>query len=185
MTVGLAEVEAKRSDWRRLAKTDRERFLVHHAIPVVRGPGERLFLTDHHHLGRALIEEKVERCFVTLQADLARLAPDEFWLVMEHRQWVHSYDAEGHRCPFADIPRKLTKLADDPYRSLAAAVRDHGGYAKDTEPFAEFLWADFFRRRLPLSDLKDHPDRTLWQAVDLSHTPEAAHLPGWSGVSSS
>jgi hypothetical protein len=32
--------------------------------------------------------------------------------------------------------------------SLAGELRLAGGYAKDTTPFSEFLWADFLRRRI-------------------------------------
>lgn len=59
----------------------------------------------------------------------------------------HPYDALGVRQPFDAMPRKSSKLADDPCRGLAAQVRDAGGYAKDTAAFAEFLWADSLRRR--------------------------------------
>ena len=183
MTVGMAEVEAKRQDWRDVAKDHRQTFLIHHAFPAVRGAEGRYFIVDHHHLGRALIEEEVETAFVTVLADLSRLAPAEFWTVMDHHQWVHPYDDAGRRRNFEDIPGKLNKLVDDPYRSLAGAVRDNGGYAKETAPFAEFLWADFFRRRISEKDLKnnrDH-DRAVQVALALCHSPEAEHLPGWSG----
>jgi hypothetical protein len=41
----------------------------------------------------------------------------------------------------------VTELIDDPFRSLAGELRRSGGFAKDTTPFSEFLWADFLRRR--------------------------------------
>ena len=41
----------------------------------------------------------------------------------------------------------MKDLVDDPFRSLAGELRRVGGYAKDTTPFSEFLWADFLRRR--------------------------------------
>ena len=49
-------------------------------------------------------------------------------------------------------------MADDPFRSLAGALRVKGGYAKDTTPFSEFLWADFLRRRIDEKVVeKDYP----------------------------
>ena len=182
MTVGFAEVKQKRRDWNKVAKDDRGAFLENHAFPAVKGPGERFFITDHHHLGRALLEEEVETVFVSFTRDLSNLALDEFWVVLDHLQLVHPYDAEGVRRPFADMPRKLTKLTDDPYRSLSAEVRRAGGYAKETAPFSEFLWADFFRRRIPATVLTGSPDAALARALDLSHSAEAEHLPGWSGA---
>ena len=40
------------------------------------------------------------------------------------------------------------QLKDDPFRSLAGELRRAGGFAKETTPFSEFLWADFFRRKI-------------------------------------
>ena len=51
-------------------------------------------------------------------------------------------------CPTPTCQQKLTKLQNDPYRSLAGLVRMAGGYAKVEAPFSEFLWADFFRPRV-------------------------------------
>ncbi len=45
--------------------------------------------------------------------------------------------------PYKDLPKTVAKLVDDPFRSLAGELRRAGGYAKDAEPFSEFLWADF------------------------------------------
>ena len=45
-----------------------------------------------------------------------------------------------------DIPKSIDALIDDPFRSLAGGLRRVGGFAKDTTPFSEFLWADFLRR---------------------------------------
>ncbi len=182
MTVGYAEVKQKRRDWGKVAKGDRDTFLADHAFPAIQGPGDRFFITDHHHLGRALLEEEVETVCVSVSRNLSVLVPDEFWVVLDHLQLVHPYDAEGVRQPFDHMPRKLPKLVDDPYRSLSAEVRRAGGYAKDTAPFSEFLWADFFRRRVPATLLAESFKAALSQALDLAHRPEAEHLPGWSGA---
>lgn len=131
MSVGFVEVAKKRRAWAQVAKGDRIALLLDHAFPAVLGPGDRYFATDHHHLGRALLDEKVDSVFVSEARDFSALVLDEFWVVMDHLQWAHPYDALGVRQPFDAMPRKLSKLADDPYRGLAAQVRDAGGYAKD------------------------------------------------------
>ena len=61
---------------------------------------------------------------------------------------MHPYDAEAGAGRFRDIPKSVTGLVDDPFRSLAGELRRAGGFAKDTTPFSEFLWADFLRRRI-------------------------------------
>jgi hypothetical protein len=72
-------------------------------------------------------------------------------------------------------------MADDPYRTLAARVRVAGGCAKDATPYAEFLWADFYRRRLQLPGGKISA-KVQQQALLMAHSHDAAYLPGWSGM---
>ena len=184
ITVGYAEVEQKRGLWSGMGKGERQKFLDNHWFPAVRGPRDNFYIVDHHHLGRALLDEGVNQCYVVLLKDFGQLDQDEFWVVMDHHQWVHPYDARGRRRPVAELPKALGELADDPYRSLAGEVRHAGGFPKDATPFTEFLWADFFRRRIKLAQLQRAPDAALLAALTLCHSPEAAHLPGWSGEAS-
>ena len=183
MTVGYSEVLLKRQQWRALDKHQRARFIADHPLPAVVGPKGKYYIVDHHHLARALLDEHVERACLVIWAELSTLAKDEFWLVMDHRMWVHSYDARGRRQRFSAIPKSLESLTDDPYRSLAAAVRMAGGFPKDQTPFAEYLWADFFRRRVPAAQLRSDPDSALSAAMQIVHDKAAMHLPGWSGRS--
>ena len=114
-------------------------------------------------------------------SDLSRLDKESFLVVLDNRAWMHPFDASGKRRTYTDIPKSVDKLIDDPYRSLASEVRRLGGYAKETTPFAEFLWADFFRRRVPASQLNADFDKAARQALQLGRQPEASYLPGWSG----
>lgn len=182
LTVGYAEVLYKRQQWRALEKPAQEQFLIGNPLPAVIGPKGKHYVVDHHHLGRALLEEDVAHVVVTLIADLSVLAKDEFWTVMEHRQWVHPYDEHGHRQPCRSLPKSLTALGDDPYRSLAAAVRMAHGFTKVETPFAEFLWADFFRRRVPGRLLRLDPSAALTAALRIAHGRRAMHLPGWAAA---
>jgi hypothetical protein len=56
---------------------------------------------------------------------------------------MHPFDDQSRRRDYADIPKAVIDLVDDPLRSLAGELRPTGGNAKDTTPFSEFLWADF------------------------------------------
>ena len=185
ITVGYAEVKAKRAVWSGIAKADRKRFLSSHWFPAVRGPGNNFYVVDHHHLGLALLQEDVALGFVVQLNDFSQLNKDEFWTLMEHHQWIHPYDSEGKRLSAAALPKTLGGLTDDPYRSLAGAVRNAGGFPKDQTPFAEFLWADFFRRRIKSAKLQRDPDSALQAALKLCHSDTASHLPGWCGVAAS
>jgi hypothetical protein len=182
MTVGFGEVERRRRVWRALGRSERKHLLNSHWFPGVRGPDERYFITDHHHLGRALLEEQVREVQVIVQKDLSWLTLESFWLFMEHHLWVHPYDAKGQRQSYDAIPKHLPKLSDDPYRTLSADVRRAGGYAKEVTPFSEFLWADFFRGQIDRQRLDHHYKRALKEALNLAHTQGARHLPGWSGL---
>lgn len=181
ITVGFGEVQEKRALWTGMGKKQRRSFLTSHWFPAVKGPGENFYIVDHHHLGLALLEEDVSESSVILLKDFSMLAKHEFWTVMDHHQWVHPYDEKGIRKTVLDLPKTLNGLTDDPYRSLAGDVRHAGGFPKDATPFAEFLWADFFRRRIKLTRLQRNPEATLKNALTLCHSADAAHLPGWSG----
>jgi len=181
ITVGFHEVALKRHELRALSVRKAGAFLGHHFIPVVTGPKGRNHVVDHHHLARALHEEGVTEVFVNVIADLSMLDKEAFHVVLDNRAWMHPFDAQGKRRPYADIPKSVDKLVDDPYRSLAGEVRRSGGYAKDPTPFAEFLWADFFRRRIGADVLADDFDQASRQALQLARQAIASYLPGWSG----
>jgi hypothetical protein len=184
MTVGMREVDAKRKRWREMSGGKGGKFLGSHMIPVVLGPKKRHYVVDHHHLSLALHKEKVKDMAVTVTANLSALEPDEFWTVMDNRNWMHPFDAEGRRRHYEDIPKSVTEMVDDPFRSLAGELRRAGGFAKDTTPFSEFLWADFLRRRVKRKLVESDFDHALEKALELAKSNEATHLPGWCGPAS-
>jgi hypothetical protein len=181
ITVGLREVDERRMHWRESGGKKKGMFLGTHMIPVVLGPKNRHFVIDHHHLARALIEEGVKDVLVSVVARLNRLNEDAFWIVLDNRGWMHPFDAKGRRRHYSDIPNSIAKLVDDPYRSLAGALRRAGGYSKETTPFSEFLWADFLRRRIKRHMVTKEFDKALGEALRLSKLKEADYLPGWCG----
>ncbi len=183
MTIGKREVARKRAEWAKRAGKDGADFLGSHMIPAVIGPKRRMFIIDHHHLVRALHEEGVEHVLINVVADLSKLAKPLFWTFMDNRNWLHPYDATGTRVAHDKIPKSIAKLPDDPYRSLAGAVREAGGCAKDATPYAEFLWADFLRHRVAAKLVGEDFAGALTAAVDLARSKDAAYLPGWSGPS--
>jgi hypothetical protein len=183
ITVGYREVAQKRREWASRAERDGPEFLGRHAIPVVRGPKGRPHVLDHHHLSRALHEEGVEHIAVNVLADLSRLSKTEFWVFCDNRGWCHPFDADGVRRSYDDIPKRLSGLVDDPYRSLAGELRRAGGFAKDTLPFSEFTWADFLRRRVDAKLVRADFDAAVARALKLAKSPAASHLPGWCGPS--
>jgi hypothetical protein len=181
ITVGDHEVKEKRKRLRKRGAEKIGNFLGNHLIPVILGPKKRHYVIDHHHLALSLYEEGVKNVLVTVVADLSALAPDDFWLVLDHHSWVHPYDENGRRRDFAKIPKSIDKLKDDPFRSLAGELRRVGGFAKDTTPFSEFLWADFLRRRMQRNRVVNNFRAAVKEAQKLAKSMEARYLPGWSG----
>ncbi len=183
ITVGMREVDLKRKSWREHPDRKKPEFLGRHLIPVIWGPKEQFYVIDHHHLALALHRERVQEIATTVVADLRALPRAAFWIYLDNRGWLHPYDAEGRRRSYKDIPKKISELIDDPYRSLAGELRFAGGFAKDTTPFSEFLWADFLRRRIKRKLVEDDFDKALAIGVKLAKGKVAGYLPGWCGPS--
>ena len=179
ITVGLREVRAKRKHWR--AQRHKLKFLSDHLIPVIQGYKDRYYIIDHHHLVRALHDEGVTEVAITVVADLRALDRDAFWSYLDHRAWMHPYDEKGRRQSPARLPRSIDQLIDDPFRSLAGQLRLVGGFAKDTTPFSEFLWADFLRRHIKKARVTDRFNKALEEALVLAKSERANSLPGWCG----
>jgi len=181
ITVGMREVLEKRKLWRETAKKKGGEFLGKHAIPVILGPKQRHYVVDHHHLARALHDEGVKEVAVTVMANLSKLDSDAFWTVMDNHSWMHPFDAKGRRRDYDAIPKSVIDLVDDPFRSLAGELRRVGGFAKDTTPFSEFLWADFLRRRMQRKLVEHDFNRAVEKALQLAKSMDADYLPGWCG----
>src|SRR5450755_1003462 len=182
MTVGRREVAIKRREWNALKGKERKQLLKQHWFPAVRGPRQRYYIVDHHHFGLALHEEGVKTVWLMELKDLSWLKPKQFWAAMEYWQWVHPYGADGKRRAFDALPSRLEDLSDDPYRSLAGEVQRAGGFAKDTPPYSEFLWADHFRRKVPRAMLNKNLARAAKAAMRFAHQQDARYLPGWAGI---
>jgi hypothetical protein len=184
ITVGMREVDAKRKGWRENKGKKGAEFLGKHMIPVILGPNDRHYIIDHHHLARALHEEGVKNILITVVANLSMVDRETFWTVLDNRSWMHPFDDKGRRRNYKDIPKSVSDLVDDPFRSLAGELRRAGGFAKDTTPFSEFLWADFLRRRIKRKLVELDFDRALIAAMKLAKSQEATFLPGWCGPAS-
>jgi hypothetical protein len=181
ITVGMREVNEKRKRWREHKGSRKAEFLGRHMIPVIRGPKDRLYVIDHHHLARALLDEGQRDVAVSVVADLRSLDRFTFWSYLDNRAWCHPYDQNGARRGFDDIPASMSGLRDDPFRSLAGELRRLGGFSKETVPFSEFLWADFFRSRMKRKAVEKDFTDAMEKALKLAKSSEASYLPGWCG----
>lgn len=181
LTVGFREVEYKRQQWRGAGKKERAKLLRRHVLPAVIGPKAQPYIVDHHHFARALLEEDAGLVAVYIVADLSHLPKPEFWTYLDNSAWCHAYDEHGKRRELSDIPKRLEKLADDPFRSLAGALIRAGGCAKSNKPFSEFLWADYLRHRIDAQVVAADYEEAVGKALRLAKSDDAKSLPGWCG----
>jgi hypothetical protein len=183
ITVGMIEVRDKVRELADMHAHEQRHFLELHPMPAVRGADERLYITDHHHLARALWELGVAHAFVVLEGELPMRTADQFWRTMVERHWAHPINEHGERRPYREIPRHVQKLRDDVYRSLAAFVREAGGFEKSPTPFAEFVWADWFRARVSVGLGQAEFKLAVAKGLELARSPAARTLPGFRELS--
>ena len=88
----MREVAFKRNRWRNFGRTAADLYLCTHAIPVILGPDGRAFVLDRHHLSRALHDEGVITFPISVIEDLSMFGLEEFWNVLESRNWSHPFD---------------------------------------------------------------------------------------------
>ena len=181
MTVGMREVKEKRKRFKEQDDEKLSKTIGKHMIPVVVGPDKRYYVVDHHHMARALHEEGIKDILVTVIGDLRMVERDAFWGVMDNKRWVYPYDAKGERRHFDDIPKSVADLKDDPFRSLAGELRRAGGFAKDTTPFSEFLWADYLRRNMSRKSVEENFAKAIEKGLGFVRSKDAIYLPGWCG----
>ena len=182
IAVGMKLVKAKRKGLRARERKPQElvQFILENPIRIVAGPAGYLYVVDHHHLAHALLDEGFETAPVVVLDDFSTLTTAEFWKQMEAKGWVHPFDGKGRKKALRNIPRKVKDLEDDPYRSLAGFVREGGGFQKTLTPYAEFVWADFYRTRIALKLVKRDFAQALQQASLLATSANASALPGYA-----
>src|SRR4051812_47959405 len=106
---------------------------------------------------------------------------DVFSRELERGNWCHPFDERGERRDYRDIPKSLRGLIDDPFRSLAGALKRGGGYTKDKSLFSEFRWVDFLRDWIERETIENDFDVALALAMNLARSSQARGLSGWLG----
>ena len=178
--VGMREVAWKTDKLKGLKDKELREFLHERPVPVVEW-GKALYILDHHHLVCACWEAGVDEVPLERKADFSHLGAAKFWEEMRRLGWSHLYDQFG-KGPHEPrlLPADVRGLADDPYRSLAWALRRAGGYDKSGTLFSDFKWAEFLRSRVILEPGDASFEAGLKKALSLAHTPDAARLPGFA-----
>lgn len=167
----------------------------------------QFFMTDHHHMVRAYFDatfsrfdwerDPWQRTVVVEVVNRNTETPTDsksFWQWMIGNNYSYAYDEHGR--PLVDIqrdlPRNVTQLVNDPYRSLSFLVRSYAGYGKVPSLFfLEFVWANYFRKQggdfaglgsraqEPWSVEEHEMDVLFGPAMELALSPVSKHLPGY------
>lgn len=178
--LGMREVDERASKLSGMGSGKLDKYVNANPAIVVIGPRGDVYIVDHQHLARALQDVGVKTMLAEVKDNLSSLSDTDFWKEMEGRRWVRLLNERGEGPLTHDLlPTSIKQMKNDPYRSLAWAVRKQGGYDKTDVFFADFLWADFFRTRIVIGSADKAFDQALDEALILAHDSAAKNLPGW------
>lgn len=176
--LGMVDVQAKREELEEQGAS----LLRKSRAQIVIGPGGEYFLIDKHHLTRAAHMDGWSHTYAEIVENFSDKTPEEFWKVMEERHWVHLVGHDGKPRVRSSLPRHISMLKDDPYRSLAWVVRQSEAFLKTKKPFAEFEWADFFRNRIKIAPGRKGWEEAVQAGIKLATEEVSNHLPGADSV---
>jgi hypothetical protein len=177
--LGMREVEAKVKKIKGMTPKQRKKYVNDHCVPVVKANGN-LYIIDHHHFVRACWETGIKKVRIHIIADKDKIDRKKFWkfMVSNHLAYLIDQFGRGPNDPRL-LPLDIRGMSDDPYRGLAWATREAGGYEKINVPFFEFQWANYLRKRVDLDEIKDNFNAALKNAVKVCRNKGASSLPGY------
>lgn len=179
--VGMFEVMQKVAEYdAAIARGKERKWLKNHVVPVVKTADGSLYMMDRHHSSFAvfLSPNSDKQLYYEIVEEIPEIT-EEF----THKCYLRK---RGEAIQFNDLPRNITELEDDPYRSIARLARLAGLFVKSKQYFAEFLWADFIRHHVPTDEvnaiLENYHHAGLTDRFNhLCSSPDAASLPGYLG----
>jgi hypothetical protein len=163
-------------------KRDLISYMKKHIIPTVIGPRDKVYIVDHHHFVKAVMQTRCSPfVYATCIINLNHLSISDFWHYMVKNNLVYLKDKYGDTIPPRRLPKTMFQLDNDPYRSLAWMTREYGGYDKVHVPFSEFIWANFLRKHVDIHAKDHHLHHALLKSLKLAKSSRAKHLPGFKG----
>jgi len=208
--VGMLEVQCKIGKYESLSPNELEKYLKSHLAPMVVGP-DGFYITDRHHMAKALFDSDIDDTekvmWLNVTDNYANSALETFWQEMVDNGQVWLYDQKGVQ-PMTPwyLPKSWDAMIDDPFRSLAWMLRNSGGYGKVDTDYSDFMWTNFLRDNIVLTqtkktakldpsswtwcqvspysplcieDLDSELQKVLPQAITLSQSAAASGLPGY------
>jgi hypothetical protein len=168
--VGEREVQRKQEKLAALSPSEMQDKINNHLVQIVRGPRGVDYIVDGHHFALALLRMDIAVARAEVLADFSLLDEQDFWRQMHNNRWAYLYQAGIGPLPPQSLPRYLNDLPDDPYRSLASAVRRARGYDRPKSHFSELKWANFFRQHLVIENGEEGFAKAVQQGIVLAHS---------------
>lgn len=126
---------------------------------------------DLSHLSRERFEEVMERPYEYFSRHPKYFSPEVE--IHKRSSWVRLKDAQGEKInSWSLLPKDLSSMPDDPFRSVAWMLRESDAFKKSMEPFVEFHLADRLR--------KDFPKGDIMRLISQSPDEAAKVLGGWA-----
>ena len=194
MTEVWIKAEKLRDELHRRGERKFFKYLLKHdkEEPVIIGPRGVFYITDHHHLARALYDIGESHTYCIIIDNLSGEGVDDFWRGMEDNNEAYLKDQDGNVITPSDLPTSIKDLSNDPFRSLAGAVREFCGFEKSankssSDDYLEFQWADYLRTHwsqtgIAAKDIDANFDKATQAALHLAAQKDAMSLPGYTGT---
>lgn len=180
LTLGMEEVEQRRKQMAQLSASELRQKMEEKAVPHVVGPNGRIYMVDHHHFCRVMHELGHRKVLLgEREHDWSNLDIEAFWKRMEKRRLCWPVDIDGNQRPAVKIPAHVKDLTDNPWRTLARAVRGKAYREKKRQHFQEFRWGNYFRSFMTTRLLETDIRLAEALAVKLARSSEAQDLPGY------
>jgi hypothetical protein len=111
--------------------------------PIVIGPGGAFYITDRHHLARALYDLGEATTYCKVLDNLSGLQPDAFWKHMEDSNGVYLKDHQGNVITPRDLP---TSIKESSATILSAVWPEQSGSLADSVAIikmspTEIIWS--------------------------------------------
>lgn len=182
LTLGLEEVKDRTKKVKKLSETELRDLVEEKEVPYVLGPKQQIYMVDHHHFCRIMYDLGYRKVLLgKREKDWSHLEIERFWKKMETRNRCWPIDIDGNQRPAVKIPAHVKDLTDNPWRTLARAVRDEAFKADEREHFQEFHWGNYFRSFMTTRLLVTDIEIAKKLAVKVSRFDEARDLPGYLG----
>ncbi|HHC5060967.1 TPA: ParB-like protein [Aeromonas veronii] len=179
--VGQIQVDETQATLAGMSAKQLDKFMKKKEIPVVIAPDGSYWLVDRHHLTKALWQQGVKDARVKVIGRLQDKA--NFWSQMQNNHWAWLKDEKGQPLTPEQLPTRIDKLPDYPYRTLAGLLQNAGYFRKDKRVyFVEFAWASWLGKQMQWVPVDSaNLAARLQQAKRLACGSDANDLPGYPG----